>query len=138
MLEQAVVQAASTSSPLGSGLLEVICGIIFLGTPHAGSDMTRFGLMVANAAHVLDLGQSELLADVDLGSWKVWDMVASFIQTINKIGLSNDKEVVCFFENKPTDYTSRLPVLGRSLPNLFGGMVSLAAVAISCTILTLS
>jgi hypothetical protein len=135
VLEQAIVQAASTSNALGSGLLEVICGIIFLGTPHAGSDMTRFGLMVANAAHILDHGQSELLADVAPSSWKVWDMVASFIQTINKIGLNNDNEVVCFFENTPTDYTARLPVLGRSLPKLFGGMVSLVVPPLLCGIL---
>ena len=123
MIEQAIVQAGSIGSVHGKRILDVLTGIVFLGTPHGGSDMTKFGLIVAHAAAVLNLGEATLLEDVERDSWRMRDMINDFIQIVHKKDLKNDDEIVCFFENKPTDYSTRVPFIGRFSSTMLSGMV---------------
>jgi len=85
--------------------------------------MAKFGITVAHAAAVLNLGQATLLEDVEKGSWRMRETIDTFVQTVLNLGLKNDDEIVCFFENKPTDYSTRVPFIGRLSSTLLSGMV---------------
>jgi len=124
VIEQAIVQAGSAGSAHGVNILDVLVGIIFMGTPHAGSDMAKFGLTVAHAATVLNLGQATLLEDVEKDSWRMRETIDTFIQIVQGKSLKHDDEIVCFFENKPTDYSARVPFIGRLSSTLLSGMVT--------------
>jgi len=95
-----------------------------MGTPHAGSDMAKFGFTVAHAAAVLNLGQATLLEDVEVDSWRMRETIDTFIQIVHGKGLKNDDEIVCFFENRPSDYSTRVPFIGRFSSTMLSGMVS--------------
>jgi len=85
--------------------------------------MAQFGLIVAHAAAVLNLGQATLLEDVEKDSWRMRETIDTFIQIVHGKGLKNDDEIVCFFENRPTDYSTRVPLIGRWSSTLLSGMV---------------
>lgn len=122
VIEQAIVHAGSARRGQEPSLLDFLAGVIFLGTPHAGSDMAKFGVVAAKTAQLLSRGQTQLLLDVETGSWKIWDMVATFVKIVNDIQLRNDDAVICYFENRPTDYSRRIST--SSLAKLFAGLAS--------------
>jgi len=88
--------------------------------------MAKFGRMVARAAAVFNFGEATLLEDVEKDSWRIRDMISDFIQIVHRKDLKNDDEIVCFFENKPTDYSTRVPFMGRFSSTAWSGMVSFA------------
>jgi len=98
----------------------MIGGIILLGTPHQGSDMQKWGAILARMADMIDLGESAMLADVAKGSLKTSHMQHLFMEIMIATRLAENHAVVCFYENLPTNYLQRYGIL----PGWFGKMAS--------------
>ena len=121
VIEQAVVHANSVGGRY-EYLVRLIGGIIFLGTPHQGSKPQKWGLIVANLANLIDYGESGLMKEVDEKSMKIFDLVSEF----NKIMISTDlakSAVICFYENRPTNYLQRVIKTGQWIQRHTSSMV---------------
>ena len=71
-----------------------IAGIIFLGTPHQGSDATEYGLWLARIA-----GQdTALLQSLRRNNIALHDIARDFEASYNKA------DIVCFYENEDASY----------------------------------
>jgi len=106
VIEQAVVTARLTGS-LYEPLVDMIGGIILLGTPHQGSDMQKWGSLLARLADMIEMGESTMLEDVAKGSFKTFDMQHVFMQIMTVTRLAETHAAVCFYENLPTNYLAR-------------------------------
>ena len=83
-------------------------GIIFLGTPQKGSGADSIGGTIAMAAQALQLGDSNLIPDISADFIGTHDMVVDFATIMIQNDLTKTDSIVCFFENKPTDYGRRV------------------------------
>jgi hypothetical protein len=106
VIEQAVVKAASAGNPY-EYLINRIGGVILLGTPHQGSKSQKWGSVLANLAHLVELGETDLIKDVDEKSMKIFDLIYEFMQIMTRTDLVKAHAVICFCENTPTDYLRR-------------------------------
>ena len=106
MIEQAVVAARVTGS-LYEPLIDMIGGIILLGTPHQGSDMQKWGAILARMTGMIEMGQTTMLEDVGRGSFKTSDMQHLFMETMIVTRLAETRAAICFYENLLTDYLAR-------------------------------
>ena len=111
VIEQAVVTARLSGS-LYEPLIDMIGGIILLGTPHQGSDMQKWGEILARMAGMIEIGQTTMLEDVGTTSFKTFDMQHIFMQIMTVTRLAESRAVVCFYENLPTNYLERYGMLG--------------------------
>lgn len=121
VVEQAVVQANSAGGRYHH-LVELIGGIILLGTPHQGSKSQRWGSVVANLANMIDYGETELMKEVDEKSMKIFDLISEFKKIMIGIDLAKTA-VICFYENRPTNYVSRLMKVGPWIDKKTSSMV---------------
>jgi hypothetical protein len=111
VVEQAVVKANAAGSPYEE-LLRMLGGVVLLGTPHQGSKSQKWGSIVAQIAHLVEYGETVLIEDVDEKSMKVFDLVYEFMQIMIHTDLAKTNAVMCFCENRPTDYLRRFVSLG--------------------------
>jgi len=111
VIEQAVVKANSAGS-VYEYLVNLIGGVILLGTPHKGSKSQKWGAILAKAASLTGRSEMSLLKDVDEKSMKLFDLVHQFMQIMILTDLAKTHAVVCFCENLPTDYLKRVLDLG--------------------------
>jgi hypothetical protein len=107
VIEQAVVQANSAGSAY-EYLVNLIGGVVLLGTPHQGSKSQKWGAILARLANLMEYGETVLMDDVDEKSMKVFDLVFAFMQIMIRTDLAKMNAAVCFCENRPTDYSQRL------------------------------
>ena len=124
VIEQAVVQANSAGGRY-EYLVRLIGGIVFLGTPHQGSKSQGWGSIVANLANLFDYGESGLMKEVDEKSMKIFDLVSEF----KKIMISTDlakSAVICFYENRPTNYLQRVINTGQWIRRYTSSMVRIS------------
>ena len=124
VIEQAVVQANSAGGRY-EYLVRLIGGIIFLGTPHQGSKSQKWGLIMANLANLIDHGESGLMNEVNETSMKIFDMICEF----QKIMISTDlakSAVICFYENRPTNYLQRVFKTGKWIQKHTSSMVRIS------------
>lgn len=112
VIEQAVVNANSSGSQY-EYLINLIAGVILLGTPHQGSKTQKWGSILAHTASLIEYGETILMDDVDEKSMKVFDLVYEFMQIMIKTDLAKTNAIICFCENSPTDYLKRKVYLGR-------------------------
>lgn len=106
VIEQAVVQANSAGGRY-EYLVKLIGGVVLLGTPHQGSKSQKWGSIVANLARLIDYGETGLMEEVDEKSMKIFDLISEFKRIMISIDLAKTA-VICFYENHPTSYLSRV------------------------------
>ena len=123
MIEQAVVQANSSSEY--RYLVDLLAGVILLGTPHTGSKSHKWGSILAHVANLADYGETVLMDDVDERSMKIFDLICEFMEIMINTDLAKTKAVVCFSENAPTNYLRRVTNFGPSVQRKMSAMVSL-------------
>ena len=111
VIEQAIVQANSVGGRY-EYLVKLVGGVVLLGTPHQGSKSQKWGSIIANLAILVGYGEDGLMKEVDEKSMKIFDLISDF----KKIMISADlakTAVVCFYENRPTNYLSRVLMTGQ-------------------------
>lgn len=111
MIEQAVVRANSAGGRY-EYLVKLIGGIVLLGTPHQGSKSQKWGSILVNLASLVDYGESGLMKEVDEKSMKIFDLVSEFKRIMISLDLAKTA-VICFYENRPTNYMSRVLNTGQ-------------------------
>lgn len=112
VIEQAIVMASSVASPYVR-LLDYLGGVILFGTPHKGSKLQKWGAIMAQLAQMIEYGETILMDDVDEHSMKIFDLRFDFMQIVIRTGLA--EAIVCFCENRPTNYLRRTGPLGGLL-----------------------
>jgi hypothetical protein len=122
VIEQAVVKANSAGSAY-EYLVNLIGGVVLLGTPHQGSKSQKWGAILARLANLMEYGETVLMDDVDEKSMKVFDLVFGFMQIMIRTDLAKMNAAVCFCENRPTDYSQRLVKGGGWIRNQVSAMV---------------
>ena len=121
MIEQAIVQANSVGGRY-EYLVKLIGGVVLLGTPHQGSKSQKWGSIMATLASLIDYAEDGLMKEVDEKSMKIFDLICDF----KKIMISTDlakTAVVCFYENRPTNYLSRWLKTGQRFQRQISSMV---------------
>ena len=80
-------------------IFESTLGIIFMGTPHAGADLARWGYTLATLLSVVRRTNSAVLAELKRESDVLTTVQQQFQQLLLKPGV--DIKIFCFFESKP-------------------------------------
>lgn len=81
-------------------IIRSVAGIIFLGTPHRGSNSHSKASVIASIASAVSLGeQSSLLKAVEKDSEMLADLLHDFTRTVNTISIP----LFCFFEQHKSD-----------------------------------
>jgi hypothetical protein len=106
VIEQAVVKANSAGSAY-EYLINLIGGVLLLGTPHQGSKTQKWGAILARLASLVECGETVLVDEVDEKSMKIFDLVFEFMQIMIRTDLARTNAAMCFCENCPTDYVRR-------------------------------
>ena len=106
MIEQAIVRANFVGSRY-EYLVKLIGGVILLGTPHQGSKLQKWGSIMANLANLIEHGDNGLMKEVDENSMKIFDLVSDFQKIMISMYLA-ETAVICFYENRKTNYFSRV------------------------------
>lgn len=122
VIEQAVVNASSAGS-MYRPLVDVLGGVILLGTPHQGSKVQKWASIVANLASLIECGQTVLMDEVDEKSMSIFDLVWKFTEVAIQTGLARSRAAMCFYENLPTDYSRRVGILGGLVGHATASMV---------------
>jgi protein SERAC1 len=94
------VDAATNSY---SELSSCVRGIIFLGTPHKGSNKAKWGEQARKFLDYVKPTNPELLKDLDGKSEKLAKIGDSFPSLLNTRGKQANTriEVICFYEGQP-------------------------------------
>ena len=121
MIEQAVVQANSAGGRY-EYLVKLIGGVVLLGTPHQGSGSQKWGLIVAKLAKFIDYGETGLMKEVDENSMKIFDLVSAFKTIMISTDLAKTA-VICFYENCPTNYVSRVIKFPNNIPSAIVSLI---------------
>ena len=80
-------------------------GVIFLGTPHRGTKVSKWGEWVAYSGKQLGLGMDDtILKDLREDSETLNDLLYTFTLWLFRMSVPT----VCFFEMHKTDYGQRL------------------------------
>ena len=124
MIEQAVVQAQLVGSRY-EYLVKLIGGVVLLGTPHQGSQSQKWGSIVGHLASLVDYGETALMKEVDEKSMKIFDLVSEFKKIMISLDLAKTA-VLCFYENLPTNYLSRVIKTGEWLKRQTSSMVRMS------------
>lgn len=106
-------------------LVDLIGGVILLGTPHRGSKSQKWGEILARLASLIEMGETVLMDDVDESSMKIYDLVSTFMKIMNRKRLSESPThaAIAFFENLPTNYVRRVVKLGGWLSDKTSALV---------------
>jgi hypothetical protein len=107
-----VIQKAVVSASIDGGrfqyLVDSVAGIILLGTPNRGSGAQKIGSIISRAAEAISYGQSGgPMMDVDENSMEINDLTSDFTKIAIRKDLVKTEAVVCFYENKRTDFGRR-------------------------------
>ena len=119
-----MVKSCSTGSAY-EYLVNIIGGIILLGTPHRGSKTQKWGAILAQLVSLIEYGDTVLMEDVNENSMKIFDLCDQFMKIMIRTGLARKSAVMCFYENLPTDYVRRVVSLGGWFSEQTSSMVIL-------------
>ncbi|KAI9855289.1 MAG: hypothetical protein M1824_006216 [Vezdaea acicularis] len=100
VIEQALVDASQHDGPFLHLSMSTI-GIVFLGTPHRGTEAAKWGELIATSGQLLGLGsETRILQDLRKDSLNLVDLLYSFTQWLFRFSVP----IVCFFEKHKTDF----------------------------------
>jgi hypothetical protein len=87
-------------------------GIIFLGTPHRGTQSSKWGQLIALSGKKLGFGsENKILKDLSEDSESLNDLLHNFTLWLSQMSVF----VVCFFELYRIDYGKRFNVQQKEL-----------------------
>ena len=124
VIEQAIVQANSAGGRY-EYLVKLIGGVVLLGTPHQGSKSQKWGSIMANLANLIDYGETGLMKEVDEKSMKIFDLISQFKKIMISMDLAKTA-VICFYENRSTNYVSRVTKTGKWIQKQTSAMVRIS------------
>lgn len=139
VIEQAVVIAGSIGSPYNAFLTKRLGGIVLFGTPHRESKAQTWGMTMAHLSQMIDYGESVMIDEMNDDSMKIFDLRFAFMQIVHKLDLV--RAVLCFCENKRTNYSKRTGTISALLGEKFSAMVRVpisVALTYACLALILS
>ena len=94
--------------------MEATAGLIFLGTPHRGSNSQSKAALLASIAATLHCGEeSSLLKAVEKDSEMLKDLLYDFTRTVNTASIP----LFCFFEQHKSDVAKIVKPKGSFLPS---------------------
>lgn len=86
-------------------VIRSVAGVVFLGTPHRGSNSQSKASVIASVASAVSLGEhSSLLKAVEKDSEMLADLLHDFTRTVNTMSIP----LFCFFEQHKSDVTKVL------------------------------
>lgn len=89
-------------------IAESTVGVIFLGTPHRGSEAAKWGVLIASLEEVWGSTEKRILKDLQKQSGTLTDRLHDFSSWL----FSESVPVVCYWEQLETDYSPRARFLG--------------------------
>jgi hypothetical protein len=93
-------------------IIRSVAGVVFLGTPHRGSNSQSKASVIASIASAVSLGEhSSLLKVVDKDSEILADLLHDFTRTANTLSIP----LFCFFEQHKSDVTKVLKFKGSKM-----------------------
>lgn len=93
-------------------IIRSVAGVVFLGTPHRGSNSQSKASLIASIASAVSLGEhSSLLKAVEKDSEMLVDLLHDFTRTVNTISIP----LFCFFEQHKSDIAKALRFRGSKL-----------------------
>ncbi|KAL9134421.1 MAG: hypothetical protein Q9175_004391 [Cornicularia normoerica] len=111
VIEQSLVTANSHDGSYQYLALSTV-GVVFLGTPHRGTQAAKWGQIVAESAKALGIGsENSVLKDLRENSENSRDLLYEFTLWTNRASLA----LICFFEQHRTDYGSRFSLTWKEL-----------------------
>ncbi|KAI1109378.1 hypothetical protein F5Y14DRAFT_30227 [Nemania sp. NC0429] len=108
LIEQAIVSACRQGSE-HTTIAESTVGVIFLGTPHRGSRAASWGALIASLAPPSFAFEDRILRALEEHS----DSLADRLHEFSRWLFSESVPIVCCFEQRMTDYSSRLGSVGK-------------------------
>ncbi|MCJ1269015.1 hypothetical protein MMC22_008903 [Lobaria immixta] len=103
-------------------VIRSVAGVIFLGTPHRGSNSQSKASVIASIASAVSLGEhSSLLKAVDKDSEMLADLLHDFTRTVNTMSIP----LFCFFEQHKSDVAKVLKFKGskKLIPSIKDAVV---------------
>lgn len=88
--------------------------MIFLGTPHRGSEAAKWGVLIAALGGLFGSTEKRILDDLQKQSGTLTDRLHDFSSWL----FSESVPVVCYWEQLETDYSTRAGTLGFMKPML--------------------
>ena len=93
-------------------IIRLVAGIIFLGTPHRGSNSQSKASVIASIASAVSYGEhSSLLRVVEKDSEMLADLLHDFTRTVTTISIP----LFCFFEQYKSDVGKVLKFRGSKI-----------------------
>jgi hypothetical protein len=86
-------------------------GVVFLGTPHRGCRAAKWATLIASLAPPLFVTEDRILRELEEQSGTLTDRLRDFSSWL----IFESVRVVCCYEARVTDYSSRVGVLGKVL-----------------------
>ncbi|OBT46410.1 hypothetical protein VE00_03376 [Pseudogymnoascus sp. WSF 3629] len=102
LIEQAIVSSRLHSEY--KHIAESTVGVIFLGTPHRGSEAAKWGVLIASLGGLLGSTEKRILKDLQKQSGTLTDRLHDFSSWL----FSESVPVVCYWEQLKTDYSTRV------------------------------
>ncbi|KAK5988294.1 Vegetative incompatibility HET-E-1-like protein [Cladobotryum mycophilum] len=111
LIEQTILSASRHESGF-TDIAASTVGVIFLGTPHRGSAAASWGSLLASHAPSHLGFEDRILKDLEEQSGTLIDRLHDFSRWL----FSESVPVICYFEKRVTDYSSRVGPMGKALP----------------------
>lgn len=112
--QDALVVCNNPAEEAQRDILSSTCGIAFLGTPHAGSDLEKFGTAVANIVRLsLKKPNKNLLSVLNRNSEVLANITNGFFTMVarrlrDRQGCIKPIELHAFIEEQPVDFLGRV------------------------------
>lgn len=113
VIQEAIIQANGSHD--FQHLATATVGVVFLGTPHRGTQAVEWGMFIARTGNELGFGSSDsILRELTEDSEGLTDLRYQFTIWLNR----NSARTYCYFEQHRTNYGRRWGLLWREMVSL--------------------